>query len=64
MKRDIFYCWDCGKDTVHNLIKRESMAENMGPVRIIAAVFSLGMTEYFGTKFYQCSCCGKIIEKD
>lgn len=64
MKTKILYCSCCGERTEHELVAHESMADGMGPVRLIAAVFTLGMTEAFGDFYYKCTCCGNIRLKD
>ena len=60
-KKKVFYCSNCGKETVHNLVTVESALEGTGLARIIGAVCTFGMTETtLADKTYECSRCGKI----
>lgn len=63
MKTKIKYCGKCHKRTVHILVGKDAMCEGLGPIRVMMAIASLGITETIGVdRYYQCQTCGKIIK--
>ena len=60
-KKKVLYCYKCHKDTIHELICRESPYEGTGLARAFAAVFTLGQSETtWADKKYECTKCGNI----
>ena len=64
-KMKVKYCSKCRKQTVHNLICKEHIMDDLKLLRVIWAIGSLGLSELVGsTSYYQCQKCKNIIEGD
>lgn len=63
-KKKVLYCWECGKNTVHELVNKEKMLEDC-PVllRGFMAVASFGVSEIPYDVNYQCTRCGELRHK-
>ncbi len=61
-KNKVMLCWNCGEKTVHNFVSKQSPAEGTGPIRALAAVFTLGLTEtaVLADVYYKCTKCGEL----
>ena len=59
-KERALYCADCGKQTVHRRINRDSMGKDAGLFRPIFAIASLGLSEMTMYAEYTCEKCGAI----
>lgn len=64
MKKKNLYCPKCRRKTLHSYAGRESLFEDMGPARAIAAVITFGMTETTcADKYWECRICGHIKKR-
>lgn len=60
-KKKNLYCFECGKTTPHAYAGRKAPFEGMGPVRVIGAITSLGMSETtWASSYWQCEVCGHV----
>ena len=59
-KKKVIYCYDCGRDTEHKLICKESPVTDFLPLRILIGIASLGVSEITADSYYKCTRCGKI----
>ena len=64
MKTKVCYCYKCRRDTVHELVHRETVLSGTGPARGMLAVCSFGFSELVNqatvSRKYQCERCGEI----
>lgn len=61
LKVDKKYCSECGKRTTHNYIGSKGDFEDLGLLRVIMAISTLGISETLcRDKYWQCSKCGEI----
>lgn len=62
-KRKVMYCWNCGKDTIHEFINKEPIADGAG--RVLLAIMSFGLSEssFVTTMHWQCTKCGELDEE-
>jgi ribosomal protein L44E len=64
MKTKVCYCRKCRKDTVHELVDKDSVLSGNGLARGMLAVASLGFSEVLNTatvtRKYECRKCGEI----
>lgn len=60
----ICYCRKCRKDTVHDLVHKDSALSGAGLARGILAVFSCGISEIVNSatvsRKYECRKCGEL----
>ena len=63
MAKEIIYCRDCEKDTVHKMVKRNAIGSGLGPIRVLLAVCTVGISEITTDAAYECTKCGKIVKK-
>lgn len=64
MKQKVIYCWECAEDTIHNHINTEKDMEGLALFRPLYAICTLGLSETWGTEYWQCTKCGKVNKKD
>lgn len=59
-KERVLYCNDCGKQTVHRRIHKDTIGKGTGLFRPIFAIASLGLSEMTMYAEYTCEKCGAI----
>lgn len=60
----MLFCHHCFTTTPHQYLGKESVCEGTGPVRVIAALATLGMTEtVLAEKYWQCQRCGNVTQE-
>lgn len=59
-KTKVVYCYDCGRNTEHKPIRKESSATGFLSLRILLGIVSAGVSEVTADSCYKCTRCGKI----
>lgn len=64
IRKKVFYCSRCRRNTIHRLVEHESYFSGLGPFRIVGALATFGVSETaWADWFYRCERCGEIKEK-
>lgn len=59
-KNRVIYCRECGRKTIHTFIDREAIGSGLGPIRLLLAIGTLGVSEITTKSNWECSKCSNI----
>lgn len=59
-KRKVIYCYDCGRDTEHKLVCKESPVTGFLPLRLLIGIVSAETSKITAESCYKCTRCGKL----